>query len=385
MSLATRAELDKLAVTLQRDPDQLAFLRDVAPAQLRALRIAVYERIFEDDRRAYQRLARLGARLPRRIAARRLGPLVGPAAAARVAAEMPSRRALEFVEHFDDDFVVEASEYLDPRRTREALRGAPRERVVAIARALAARGDVMTMSRFVEFLPDETTAAVVEAIEDEALLLRVAFYMGSKTRIDHVVAMLPDERRRRLIRAVQERADELLAIFLSVLVHVSYRTKRELVDIAADEGEELLEGFVRATHAHHAWAEMLPVVAAMSERARTIAVNVPVLREPDVQAQIVRAADEHGLWSIVLGLVDAMGEENRDAVAAQFAELEPQALARAAEAALMGERWEALLDIVRRLPDERRAQFGTVVAAFGEVDPELAARVAARAAEVGVT
>ena len=64
---------------------------------------------------------------------------------------------------------------------------------------LARRGDVVTMSRFVDFVADDAVRGVVEAIEDEAALLRVAFYMGSKNRMDHFFGMLPPKRLEALI------------------------------------------------------------------------------------------------------------------------------------------------------------------------------------------
>jgi hypothetical protein len=272
-------------------------------------------------------------------------------------------------------FSADVCVHLDPRRTRDLIKQLAPDSVVAIALELARREDYNTMSRFVDFLSDDAIRAVVEAIEDERVVLLVAFYMGSKNRIDHLVRMLPPQRLRALIARVAEEPERLSAPFLSLLVHVSYGFKRELGDLAAEQDEEVLSVFVRATQEHGLWADLLPVVAAMSPASQRKVVNFEVLGEPAVQQSILDAADAQSLWGIVLPLIALMDDRNRDAVAAIVATKPPATLERAATAALLGEHWPALVDLVRRMPPAKHAEFAAVVETFGTVDPELARRV----------
>lgn len=53
--------------TLDVDPAELDFLGGVAPEQLRALRVAIYEQLFREDAELFGRVARLGRRLPPRL------------------------------------------------------------------------------------------------------------------------------------------------------------------------------------------------------------------------------------------------------------------------------------------------------------------------------
>lgn len=377
--LATRAELDKLGRTLDLDPAALGFLADVPAEQLRGLRVAVYELLFADDRVLFARLAWLACRLPAGMGAALGQRVLGPMLTARVAAEMPARRAAEIGVRMPIPFWADVCVHLDPRRTRDLIRQLPPQLVVDVARELVERRDFMTMSRFVDFLPDTTAQAVVEAIEDEGALLRVAFYMGSKNRIDHLFRMLPRERLQALLLQVEDESRDLLPSFLSLLIHVSYGLKRELGDLAAAQGHAVLAGYVRATQEQGMWADLLPVVAAMSQDARRTVVNLPILREPAVQESILRAADEHSFWGLVLPLVELMDEANRVLVADVLAARPPAALEHAAHAALMGEHWEPLLDLVRRMPLERQRELGRVVGTFGEVDPDLVRRISHRA------
>jgi hypothetical protein len=88
----------------------------------------------------------------------------------------------------------------------------------------------------------------------------------------------------------------------------------------------------------------------------------------------------------VLGLVAMMDDSNRDAVATITAELDAAALERACDAALMGERWDTLLDLVRRMPDSKHAELAEIVERrLAPHDPELVARLARQASQLGLT
>jgi hypothetical protein len=346
------------------------------------LRIAVYERLFEEDRPLFRRLAGVFARMPPgpSIAlARRAGPLLS----ARTGAELTSRRSIDVVTRARVPFVADICVHLDPRRTRDLLRQLPVERVVAIARELAARRDYITMSRFVDFFSDEAIVAVADALDDEALLW-VGFYIGSKNRLDHLLRTLPPERLERLVATVSGGSGELLQPFLSLLVHVSYGLKRELGDLVAAQDEAVLVTLVRAAHEQGLWVDVLPAVATMSDRSRSRVVNLPVLRERAVQASIVEDVDRHALWGILLPLVELMDSANREAVAGIVAERARGTLERAAQAALTGERWDVLLDLVAGMPPDKQRELGEIVAALGEVDPELARRIARQARDHGI-
>jgi hypothetical protein len=380
--LATEAELVKLGRMLELEPRALGFLGEVPAEQLRELRIAVHERVFQQDRVAFERLAAVATRLPTRLSLM-LADRTGPVLAARVTAEMPAKRAAHVAARVSTGFAADVCLHLDPRRGRDLIRLLPVERIVDVARELVARGDFVTMSRFVDYLPDETIRAVEEAIEDEAALLRVAFYIGSKNRLDHLFRTIPRERLEAMMLRVQQEAAELLPAFLSLLVHVSYGLKRELGDLVAAQDATVLTGYVRATQELGLWPDVLPVVAAMSEGSRRRVVNLSVLGEPDVQRSIVHAADDHGLWGIVLPLVGLMDGANREAVAAIVASGQRDTLVKAADAALMGEQWEPLLDLVARMPAPKQKALAGVVAGYRAVDPELLSRLALRARDHG--
>jgi hypothetical protein len=335
--LGTQSELDKLAATLALDAGQLEFLVEMPPQELRGLRIAIYERLFDQDSALFERLAAAGAHLPPGVSARLAERVLGPMITARVAADLPAVTVLAVARRVSIAFFADVCAYLDPRRTRDLIQRLPVEMIVEVATELVRRGEHMTISRFVDFVTDEQTRAVVDAIDDEAAILRVAFYMGSKNRMDHLFATLPRERMERLILRVEEQRDELLPAFLSVLIHVSYALRRQLGDIVAAQDDSVLEGYVRAAHEQGLWADVLPVVAGMSAEATPTLVNLAILRDRAVQASILAAADDHAMWGLVLPLVAMMDDSNREAVASIVASMSRDTLQRACDAALMGE------------------------------------------------
>jgi hypothetical protein len=380
--LAIQSELDKLGRTLGVETDTLGFLDHVPAEQLRAMRVAIYELLYREDRMLFGRLAAVGARLPVAVmlkVAERFGPLV----TAKVATEMPSGRGAEIARRMSTRFAADVCVDLDPRRTRDLIAHLPTSWMVDVALELARRGDFVTMSRFVDFVSDEAIRGMVEAIDDEGNLLRVAFYMGAKNRMDHFFRMLPSSRLEALILRVEEEPDELLPALLSLLIHVSYDLKRELGDIAAAQDESVLTGYVQATERQDLWPDILPVVAAMSAPCRRKVVNLPILGEQEVQGSIVRAADDHGLWGVLLPLVEMMNAATRTTMASIMAAKDHATLQRAGDAALMGEQWETLLDLTALMPQAKQDELAAIVRSFGEVDPGLLRRVAQGASQRG--
>ena len=381
--IATRSELLKLSDTLSLELGELTFLEDLPPEELRALRAAIYEQLLAEDRIVFRRLARIVGRLPATALAR-MTLHVGPLIAARIAAELPTRIGAEVAERLSPEFLADVCRYVDPRRTRDLFHAVSDEKAVAVALVMVERGDHMTLSRFADFLTDSAIRNFVDHVPDERDLLRVAFFVGSKNLIDHIFALIPEERVRQLVRSIGEPSDELLAELLSLLIHINYRHKRALGDLVAAEDEALLGAYVRAAHEQDLWGEMMPVVAAMSPAAREKVVNLSILREPAVQERIISAADERRLWGILLPMIELMDDDNRVAVADVIAKRPFATLEHAADAALMSEAWNTLLDLVRRMPAAKQEEFAGIARRLGEVDADLLGRIAERAATVGV-
>lgn len=381
--LAARAEVDKLGRALGLDPLGLSHLQDIPAEDLRALRQALDERLHTIDASLFRGVARLLRWVPIWFAGW-MARLFGPLLTARVAGEMPARRGARMAQRLPTPLLAEVCQYLDPRCAHDLILMLPVPVIVEVALELVRRRDWMTTGRFVDALSDEAICAVLEQVHDDEVLLRIAYYVESRDRLDHVVRLLPRERLRQTILLAVEPERDVLTEVVSLIVHVSYALKRELGDLAAAQDESVLDRVVAEAQAQGAWADLLPVISVLSEPAQYKVVNLPVLRrDPAVLASILDTAHRDDLWCHVLPLIRYMDEPMKTAVAAIAVGLTRDALAQAADAALMGEHWEWLLDIASRIPPHKQREWADAVRRYREVDEELWQRVARRAQELG--
>lgn len=382
--LAARAQVAKLARTLGVPPASLAGLEQIGAKALTTYRTAVLDAAYAGARTLSLRLARLIYWLPAWLTAAVCRRRIAPLLAARVVTELPARRALAIVLRLPPAYLADVCQCIDPRRARDLIRLMPPVRVVGIAQALITRGDYIVASQFVDYLGDDTLRAVTEAVSDEAHLVRIAYYMESKRRLDHVVRILPRERLRKAILLVLDEERDLLLEVMSIVAHVSYALKRELGDLAAAQDQQVLNNIVRATEAQHLWPDLLPVVAALSVDSRQKVVNLPILRaDPTILRGLLAAADAHDLWGTVLPLLPLMQENMRWKVAELGAELSRPAMERVAAAAVQGEHWRPLFDLVARMDAPKQREVAAIAAQYGAVDERLYARLAKLATDYG--
>jgi hypothetical protein len=238
--LAARAEVQRLARLLDVEPERVAFLERVAPADLRALRLRVSDVLFDADRSTLQKVAAAARFLPAPLAASFAERFFGPVLGARIAGLLERGRAVDLAKRLPAPFLAELSVALDPRRIPEVLAGIPAGKIVEVAKELARREDYATMASFVPHLSDETLLATTEVVDDAGLLL-IGFHMDSTEGLDHLVDLLPEERLRGILRAAGD--VDLGPEALTLLNGVSEARRKRLTDLAAEEGvlERLME------------------------------------------------------------------------------------------------------------------------------------------------
>jgi len=200
MSAATesRAEATKLARLLGLDgPASLKYVHGVPASELRDYRAAVTE-LLHDDQALLQRAADAARLLPAHTLATVGEHALGPLICARLTGLLDPGRAVDISGHFSIDFLAQLSAELDPRRAVDVVTSMPGERVVEIAVAMAAAGEHVAMGRFVAHLDDATLAGCVEELTDEDML-RIAFVLEGKERLDHVFELVGLKRTRRML------------------------------------------------------------------------------------------------------------------------------------------------------------------------------------------
>ena len=244
-ALATRAELLKLARLLNRDPDQLSYLEVVAADDLRAFREQLTEVLFASSSKTLTRLAVASKLLPTGVVATIAQRAFGPLLAARVAGLLDPGRAVDVAAKLPPDFLADVAVELDPRRASKVIAAIPVSQIRAVTRELAGREEYVTMGRFVGHLPDASVYAALDEIDDRALL-RIAFVLEHKERLDELLEQLGGQRFEGLVEAAAD--EDLWPEVLDVLGHVGPARQRELAQLARKRDPDLyaqLEEFVR--------------------------------------------------------------------------------------------------------------------------------------------
>lgn len=375
--LANQAELMKLADALDVPIEQIKFLADVPPEALRHFRTAMIDRVFDQQQLLFRWFAAWVRWIPIWLSVLLVRFWLGPLVATRIAGALPAWRAAAIAQHVPTEFMADIAKGLDPRMTRELVRLLSSQQVESIAKVLLERRDFMTIGRFVGLLPDHVIRDVAASIPDEGDLLEIIFHVDSRARIDHIVHLLPFERIQRAMLIVSDPNQRLLwPKLLSLVVNVSDTMKRELGDLAASQGEDVIEGLIRASEEDHLWGDILPVVACLSPDVQRQVVNHPALLHPKVMRHILNAANIGELWKDMLTLATHMDDAGRSVVAQAIVTFPDDVLEHIAYAALLRSQWNVALDVVRRLPVEWHVRCIKILEKYTNVlDKETVAQI----------
>ncbi len=230
-SFDTEAEILKLARLLDVDPATLSYLEKVDADALRILREGVTDMLFEIGGGLMSRLGNAAKRLPTPLVATICERSFGPMLAARAAASTDPAKAVEIAQRLSPDFLTEVTIQLDPRRVAEIVSGVPTSLVAPVAAELGARGEYVTMGRFLTFLSPESLAAALDVLSDEAVL-RTAFVLEDKASVDDALAALPPERLRGVLTSAAD--EKLWPELLSLREHLTTERLAE-IEAAVDD------------------------------------------------------------------------------------------------------------------------------------------------------
>jgi hypothetical protein len=244
--LLTRAELVKLSRVLGTNEAALGFLAQREHLELRQLADRVSAALFDEHRRALQRLADASRLLPASLVAKMSELVFGPVLSARVAGLMPPERAVEVAGKLRTRFLADVTIQLDPRSASEVLARIPAKTIVEVAQLLLQRGEYVTMGRFVDGLPDAAIRAVVENVRDDAALVRIASYVERRERLIELIEMIPPDRLQRSIATVADGPEDLQVSGLVMMSRLSDRQQGRVGDIAIALGPEAVRKLVAA-------------------------------------------------------------------------------------------------------------------------------------------
>jgi hypothetical protein len=311
MTLEGHAEVLKLALLLGDEPERFAYLEQLDPADVRALRERATVRLYEGDRRL-GRVA-LAARIPPvPMTAWIAEHLFGPLLCARVAGLLDIKRAVGIAKRLPTEFIADLAIELDPRRARDIIFALPPALIGRVADVLTKRGEWIVMGRFVGHMTDDSLRAAFGVIDD-AGLLRISYFVEEKDQLDHVVSLLEADRIIGAIRSASE--EDLWPQALDLLTRVAPERAGELADLAAGEEDYVLDGMVAAAQRDGLWDIVLPVTQQMSEEGLARFATLPALHTPEVIGAVIDAAYAADLLDDLLPLASLLPAEAREMVA----------------------------------------------------------------------
>ncbi|MCU1682157.1 MAG: hypothetical protein JWQ81_2896 [Amycolatopsis sp.] len=215
---STRPEILKLARVLSVGPERFAYLENVDPEDLKRLRGQVTDTLFDANLAVLQRMALASRLLPVPLLAKIGEKVFGPLLCARIAGVIDASRGVDVAKRLPTGYLADVAVELDPRRASAIISGIPLKAVVDVAAELTRREDWITIGRFVGHLADRTVVACLDVMPDVALL-QVAFVLDDKSRLDHVIGLLPPQRLPGVLRAAADH--DLMPLAEDLLAHLS--------------------------------------------------------------------------------------------------------------------------------------------------------------------
>jgi hypothetical protein len=311
--LQHRAERLKLARLLAVDVDALPTLDGVPAADLATFRDRVTDRLFDESARHLGRVGAASRLVPAAITATIALKAFGPLLCARAAGAIDPAKAVDVAGRLPADFLADVTVELDPRRVADIIARVPADLVLPVATELGRREEHVTMGRFLAFVPDGPLEAALAELDDETML-RTAFVLEHKDRLDRAVGLLAPDRVPGILRCASEHG--LWPEALDLLGHLSDQRLGPIADDLAALGDEVVAGMVDAVCDAGLWASLLPVVRLASPEARVRFAGSPAFHSDRALTGIVTtAATTAGLWSALVPLLEALPADVRTRVA----------------------------------------------------------------------
>jgi hypothetical protein len=309
-ALRSRAEVLQLARLLRLDAAELEYLRELPPEDVARLREQVTDVLFGAHGQVLSRLAAASRLLPIGVVATIGERAFGPVLSARVTGLLEPPRAIEMAAKLPVGFLADVAVELDPRRASAVIAGIPAAQIAAITRELIARGEHVTMARFVGCLHPAATSSAI-AVMDDSALLGVAFLLDSRDGLDELVELLPPKRLEGIVEVVSR--ESLWPEALELVGNMNEPNRRRFAELDAIQAGGVLEMIVSVAREQQLWPHVLPLVPCLPEPAMTrLGSIVGGLDLTDEEVgRLVSAAADQALREPVLQLATVAGLTER--------------------------------------------------------------------------
>lgn len=370
--LDTSAELVKLGQLLGVPSTELSFLESLPLPTLIKVRALTTDKMFNDGRKLFQKLASASKLLPAGVTATIGEKIFGAMLCARIAGEMPYPRAVELADKMTIPFLAKVTLELDPRRVKDIIQNMPIARLRAVATELLAHKHYIVMGGFVGYMLPAQLKIILQDVTTEEALLHIGFFIESKHQLSDIIRMLPKERMHKLIGYLQTHED-LWPEALALMVHLEDDLKRELGDIAAELGGSVLDDLVGTVQRMDIWQDALPLFACMSPATQLKLINTAKLSEADTLTSVLVNTDRFSLWATLLPLIDHMSHTQRQLLTTLVIEQGEAFQQRMLAAVAHHQLWRPIFDVLVLMPESAQQQIAGHFKQLLLANPKLSA------------
>lgn len=360
MSLEHQAEVLKMARVLDVDVGALAMLAGADAMSIRQLRQQVVNNNSVWEAPIFKRIVIASRLLPVPALALIAEKVMGSLITARIAGQMDVERGVGIASRLQIGFLADVCLHLDPIQACALIQAIPQGRIVPVALELAAREEYVAMGRFVDVLSEASIMAIVDVLDD-VQLLRTAFFVENKQRLDSIVEHFLPERLISIIHCAASAAD-LWPEALGLMRHLNPMLRGRLANLAASLDLQVLSSMLDSVSAHKLWSDVLPIIADMSEESKSRFANLPGVQQVDVLLDIINFTSAERCWPDVLPLIRLMDDAGKEQCATVVEYLDGEQLLSLAQTASDNDLWSDVLDIVRRMDEQRKSE---IVALMG--------------------
>ena len=363
--LAARAEIEKLLAHIDLDQATCDALATQDPNTLRGIRQDMVTEIYSYRQDNFLQLARrLRLLSVKRLA--RLAVRVGPILCARIVSELDPYIATRVARRLDPSFLAEVAANADPEKVREVLNGLPADLLRDAAMVHINQRQFTVLGAFADALAAPAIRQIISAIKDDAVLLKIAFYMEDRDQLAKVIRLLDNERVSSIVRCGTENSD-LWPLAISIVDRIEGELKGRLGNIMVTEDDATLNELIDVADSQKLWGPVLRALTAINARYYRKVVNLPGLRNEAVLNNLVLTAYNKDLLVETLPLVKAMHRDYQKMIAHIVLRQDDELAEAVMEAAHAGDQWDLILDLAQHLNDQERDRLAALPAASNSV------------------
>ena len=267
--LLLRAELEKLAVTLNTSVAELGFLSHLDLSALREMRNAMSASLFDRHVKRFQKLADSTKLLPNKLVAIISEKVIPPALSAQITGLLEPAAAVDLARRLNEKYQADICVAMDPRRAAPVLQAMPVDNVIRVAMELLKRREFMTMARFVDDLTDTQIRAVSERMSAEGLL-RVGFFVEQDARLDQLISMLSAEQIEQTLPAAAADEGALWPEVLSLVARLGKAQRNQLAGLLSSATPQLLDSLNQALFERDLWRDGIPLLNSLDAAAQEV-------------------------------------------------------------------------------------------------------------------